>query len=685
MSRILLRYELLALLRDTRTIFLSVLLPIILMPILLLTLNRFGQRAPGRADADYTYALVQNSPGLEKLLEASLDSRAFKEVLAENGEESLAGGTVDVLIKVSTPESPDPSLGEDIAQLFPGLAPLILDSAPGQPVIELLYRSDREPSVQAFLRIEKSLLDFRERLVSRFLELQEVELGVTITEEDGSTSRERAARQFGPALSSFMVLMLLGGGSVAALDSLAGERERGTLATLFVSSMDRKSIAWSKFCAVTVISVAVALLQSLNLTMYIFFGFFKLPISFNSPEGLVELTALLLLLCLEAVFTAALMLYISARSKSFKEAQLFFFPAFLVCFALSLSGLMPSLVSRSVVSLVPLSGPGVLIPEILAGRLDLLALFLQCGAHLVFSYLLLRSTLELMEREDFLGGEPPLHGEALRFEEYAQRALPYFAFLGACLFVIPSNFEALSTLKGQVLFNQLVLFGLGPFLYLRLFRQSPTEAAPLRRVEIKILLAALLLIPAGQLAATGLSHLLGPILPPPVKALQEMMKLLDVDGTPKWQLYLFIGILPGLCEEFAFRGVLLHSLHRRLAPWTLAVVTAVVFGFFHLNFFRVFPTAYLGLVMALLTLSTGSLLPAIVVHIGNNSLAVWAMTANFSFEGLPNSVYFCGFLVQIALLYLVIKWGRGYPGTRWSKDPKPDEPGRYLAPDTCTS
>lgn len=669
MSRILLRYELLALLRDTRTIFLSVLLPIILLPILLLTLNRFGQKASGRADADYTYARIQSAPGLQRLLETSLDPRVFKEVLVENGEESLADGTVDVLIKVSAPESSSSVLGKDIAKLFPGLAPLIFDFAPGQPVVELLYRSDREHSVRGFLRLEKALLDFRERLVERFFERQGVELGVTIAEEDDSTPRERAARQFGPALSSFMVLMLLGGGSVAALDSLAGERERGTLATLFVSSMERKSIAWSKFCAVTIISVVVALLQIFNLGFYIALGFFKLPISFNSVDGLVELFSLLTLFCLEAVFTAALMLYISARSTSFKEAQLFFFPAFLVCFALSLSGLMPSLVSRSVVSLVPLTGPGVLIPEILAGRLDPPALFLQCLTHLLFSYLLLRSTLELMEREDFLGGQPPLHGEALRFEEYSQRALPYFAFLGACLFVVPSNFEALSSLKGQGIFNQLVLFGLGPLLYLRYYRQPLKEAMPFRKIDWRIVLAALLLIPVGQLAATGLSHLVGPLLPAPVKALEEMMKLLNLEGTPKWQLYLLIGILPGVCEEFAFRGVLLHALHKRLAPWTLAVVVAIVFGFFHLNFFRVLPTAYLGFVMALLTLATGSVIPAMIVHIGNNSLAVWAMTSNLDFEGLSNSVYLSGFLIQVGLLYLVMRWGRGYPGTRWSRSP----------------
>ena len=147
-----------------------------------------------------------------------------------------------------------------------------------------------------------------------------------------------------------------------------------------------------------------------------------------------------------------------------------------------------------------------------------------------------------------------------------------------------------------------------------------------------------------------------------------MMKLLNLENTPAWQLYLMIGILPGLCEEFAFRGVLLHALHRRFPPWLLAAVVALIFGLFHLSFYRVFPTAYLGFFLALLTLSTGSLVPAILVHAGNNSLAVYAMLHGWDFETLSPLVYAVGFMGQVVLTYFVYRWGRGYPGTSWSSE-----------------
>lgn len=667
MTKILLKYELLALLRDTRTIFLSVLLPVILLPVLLFTLNRFGHRASGSLDTTYHYGRSFPSPGLEVVTDAALSSKKYRELLVDDGMSMLADGHLDILVRLKEVEKAEPELAEDIVSMFPPLEPLINKAVPARPVVEILYRSDRERSVRAYLGVSEKLQDFRDGIMSAYLKKQDADVGVDIVSQDVSSAQERAARRYGPAISSFMILMLLGGGSVAALDSLAGERERGTLSTLFVSSMERHSIARAKFCAVALISVVVAVVQILNLACYAFLGFIDWPLSVDMPSGVLAFATLLVIFGVEAIFTASLLLYISARSSSFKEAQLFFFPTFLVCFALSLAGLLPALVSRSAVSLLPLTGPAVFIPEILAGRTDLAVLLLQSGVHLLASYLLWKSTLDRMEREDFLGGQPPLHGEELKFEQFSQRALPFYALLGACLFVIPSNFEVLTTLTGQGLFNQLVLFVLGPILLLKFFGQSVKEAVPVRWVSPQILLASLLLIPLGQLAATGLSHLLGPLLPAPVKALEMMMEMLAIESTAPWLLFLLIGILPGLCEEFAFRGVLLHALHKRFSPWMLAAVVAIVFGFFHVNFFRIMPTAYLGFIMALLTLSTGSVLPAIIVHIGNNSLAVWAMLNGWDFEGMSNLVYLAGFLGQIVFVALIMKWGRGYPGTRWEK------------------
>lgn len=666
MNRILLRYELLGLLRDTRTLVLSVVLPIILLPILLFTLHRFGEQRFGRgANDDFSYGGVPPQSGLEVVANQAFKGTAFKEVLVQNNEEGLADGALDVLLRVGQPEKKDEDLLEDIELAFPSLATLAGTEKSGRPVIELLYRGDRDRSVRAYLAAQEQLRDYRDRLLDEYLAGEKVQLGWEVEERDVSSAQERNARRYGPALSSFMVLILLGGGSVAALDSLAGEKERGTLTTLFLSSLPREEILWSKFSAVALISVAVAVIQMANLGFYALIGWMKIPLAAGVGHGALILGSLVILFLAEALFTASLLLHISARSGSFKEAQLFFFPAFLIAFALSLAGMMPGLAAGSLVSLVPLAGPGVLIPELLASRGHPLVLLLQVLVHVLGAWLLMRSTLAYVAREDYMGGQPPAVGSALQFEQFSQRALPFYAFLGAALMVVPANFAGLSTLAGQGFFNQVILFGLGPLLLLRLFGQKPSRAIPLKMVSPRILLCCLLLVPLAQVSATGLSHLLGPLLPPPVKALEEMMKFLDLENTPPWQVYLFIGILPGIFEEIAFRGVLLHALHRRFGPWALAAVVAVVFGLFHLTFYRVFPTAFIGFFLGVLTLATGSVLPSILVHMGNNSLAVFALMRGWDFENLGTLTYLSSFLGLLGATALVCRWGGGYPGTRW--------------------
>jgi membrane protease YdiL (CAAX protease family)/ABC-type Na+ efflux pump permease subunit len=665
-NRVLLRYELLGLVRDTRTIVLSVLLPIILLPILLFTVHRFGQRL-GASSQAFNYGRAEASAGLEAVTSQAFAKIPFQETPVENSEKLLADGSLDVVLKVGQPEKSDRELMEDIGRAFPGTLGLMDGEKPGRPVLELLYRGDRDRSVRAYINASEKLSDFRDSLLKAYFSKRKAQVGVELQVRDISSVQEREARRYGPALASFMILILLGGGSVAALDSLAGERERGTLTTLFLSSLPRAEIIWTKFAAVALISVAVAGIQAANLGVYLALGWMKLPALASPAQAWTMAICLGFLFLAQSMFTAALLLHISARSGSFKEAQLFFFPAFLVAFALSLSGLMPGLPSRSLVSLIPLAGPGVLVPEILASRVDFPILLLQMVVHLVAARLLLGATLSYVRREEFLGGQAPAVGSALLFEQFSARALPFYAFLGAALMVVPANFAGLSTLVGQGLFNQLILFGLGPLLLLRLFSQKVGVAVPLRPVSLPILLASLALIPLGQIAATGLSHLLGPLLPPPVKALEQMMAFLDLGNTPAWQIVLLIGILPGICEEFAFRGVLMHALHRRFGPWTLAAVVAVIFGLFHLTFYRVVPTAYLGFFLGLITLATGSLIPAMLVHIGNNSLAVFALLNGWDFEGLGTVTYLTGFVGQLVVTALILRWGRGYPGTSWRK------------------
>lgn len=85
---------------------------------------------------------------------------------------------------------------------------------------------------------------------------------------------------------------------------------------------------------------------------------------------------------------------------------------------------------------------------------------------------------------------------------------------------------------------------------------------------------------------------------------------------------LSIGIMAPILEEFLFRGAIQGYLQSRCKrPWVAIVVSSLIFGVVHLNPAQI-PFAFLlGMMFGWLYYRTGSLLPGIVGHALNNTIA----------------------------------------------------------------
>jgi len=78
------------------------------------------------------------------------------------------------------------------------------------------------------------------------------------------------------------------------------------------------------------------------------------------------------------------------------------------------------------------------------------------------------------------------------------------------------------------------------------------------------------------------------------------------------------------CEEVCFRGMLFGGLRERLPRIAAALISGVVFGALHItNGIEVIPPLIaFGFVLALLYEKTGSIVPGILLHMLNNSVAL---------------------------------------------------------------
>jgi sodium transport system permease protein len=81
-------------------------------------------------------------------------------------------------------------------------------------------------------------------------------------------------------------------------------------------------------------------------------------------------------------------------------------------------------------------------------------------------------------------------------------------------------------------------------------------------------------------------------------------------------------LVPAICEEILFRGVLARALGRRLPIAAAAAISAVAFSAYHLSPVQALPTLTLGFVLAVVAIRADSVLPTIVAHAINNAIAI---------------------------------------------------------------
>ncbi len=82
-----------------------------------------------------------------------------------------------------------------------------------------------------------------------------------------------------------------------------------------------------------------------------------------------------------------------------------------------------------------------------------------------------------------------------------------------------------------------------------------------------------------------------------------------------------VGLIGPVAEELFFRGFVQTRLRDRWGSWPGIVVTALLFGLYHLDPTHIVVATTLGLLIGWVAEVTGSILPCIAMHIANNLMA----------------------------------------------------------------
>lgn len=696
--RILFSHELKMLARDRRTIVFAIVIPLAMMPFMLFGTKKMMERRArqlkettylyavvGR-EAAYVRALVQKGRELVSEAESMPDSEEdrlsgfkFQEIPLADAGDALKSGAIQFYLEGLSGAEAD-ALPKESGKKVEGARRSGIRSSrdelsakqqrlPGVPLIRIYFKSDQDDSMSGRSRMSSLLARVRhvernEVMMQKGFPL-DPEVIFTLETRNEASAGQVTGAWLGRLLTVFLLMFMLSGGSVVAMDIIAGEKERGSLETLLTTSATRAEIVTAKQAVILVVALVITLIQVVNIMIYMTFRVIKLPSDFVIDASPQVIMTLLLLFIPVAALIASVLLMLSAYAKSYKEAQLYFFPVFLLCLAPAAASFLPAITLRSAIVIVPLANVSIAVREIMVGRFDWPMIAITFVVMAAAAAWTLRLSAAMLSKESLITASESdvadMTGGAALF---SKRVLRWYGVMAALMFVAAANIPQLATFRRQLIFNEVALFLGATLLMIRVYRLDLRESLALRPVKPAVWLAILFAIPSGNIVAAGVFRLANFVIPVPNQMLEQFGKELFPADIPDWQMIFFLALLPGICEEIAFRGPLLYGLRNRLRPAPLAIAVGLIFGMFHVALFRIIPTGFLGVILTAIALLTGSIFPGMLLHAGNNAFGFMAAKLEFSVGSLDWTVYAASALVFALCFYIIYRNRTPYPGLR---------------------
>jgi sodium transport system permease protein len=608
--------------RDRRTLLITLAFPVLVFPVfdlfLAMTANSVSQQSSTRvtrvcfAASDGSRQDKEPATAPDPLAELKQEFRLSKRIklLQPAGnltaESLILKGIADVVVSVS------PTFAADVTACKPARIELY-DNACAD------YSTDEQ---NVWEPVRKFADSQRARRLASYNIPGEKTRTVQVSVKTVESQRSRSAGWAAMLYTVMLMLAMCLSSMYPALDLITGERERGTLVLLLMAPGDRRSYVCGKLLTVSFVTLLSAVLTMIAATMSISLfvtttqdlsGSFRLSL----PIGDLLLASIFLVPIAVAISASSILL--SSYARSFQQGQSYFAP--LVLFGIMVCGIVLSCEESApfFVNLVPVANLMLCMYRAIQGHWQLAAIIAALVSSALYLVLLVRVSVSILDREESLFGIKQAPGQRTTFVKEA--VLLFAGCLAAFFYLLPA-LQAAMPVWG-LLVAQAVCIGLPALAAPRLLKMPLAKTLSLSRGTLWSAAGAVLMIPCLALLATLVARWQSSIVPDSEAYIKALQDYLFPKGADAWTAYLTIAIGPAVCEELLFRGAIQGMLRPSFSKPLLCCLVAVMFGIMHGSSFRFLPTSLMGFVLCLITECTGSLLPAILLHAGNNALAVW--------------------------------------------------------------
>ena len=261
------------------------------------------------------------------------------------------------------------------------------------PQVQLYYNTTRTEGSQAYALFSTLISEFQQEVNPYFLAVP----------QDLATAKDTTGMIFSMIAPMLVLMFLFSGCMAVAPESIAGEKERGTFATMLVTPVKRSHIAVGKIISLSVLSLISGLCSFLGLIL-------SLPKLMGGMEGISASVysagsyLMLLGIILSSVLViVSLISVVSALAKSVKEAANMIGPMMILVMLLGVSTMFSSGAAGSFFwYLIPLYNSARAMSGIFSFAPSAVSVLITIGTNIVVAVLLAVGLAKMFDNEKIM-------------------------------------------------------------------------------------------------------------------------------------------------------------------------------------------------------------------------------------------------------------------------------------------
>ena len=613
--RTIFKKEIIDIIRDKKTLFMGIVLPLILYLLLMIIMTQIMTISMNSIENDYINIAFEKYPSKELItLIKNYDSDCVINIVkSKNYKKDLEKGNIDAYVDIKEKNKIEN--------------------------YKIYINSSKENSSTVNSKLEDIFNTYKEKKVKD--KIEQLQLNVEETLEpvvystiDLAKTEEVAGLLLGQILPLILIMGVLLGAIYPAIDSMAGEKERGTLETLFTLPISNLELVMGKYMAVSLCAIVTAILNVVSILMTLIYILSTGNISGQLLSNNFNIFALsgplfitLICICLFAMVVSAVSMCVCSLAKSFKDAQNYITPVMFLVLIPSYASMIPNLNLDRTTSIIPVVNISLLIKSVLSNNanLSLIALvFISNFAFVILSVILLS---KLFNSEEILFGNNRNFSFLEKRSNIKKGTMPSVSdgvilyALGLVLLIYFGSYIQLKLKMTGIVLTQVMIISL-PLLFAYYIKSDFKKVFSLKLPKIKHLFGAACLWFGTYLLAMVITNIIMYYFPQNQEIVEGLNNALFIKNNLLLNL-LIVAAMPAICEEIFFRGFILTSFKNNKKSYRGAIIfSGILFGLMHMDFIRIVPTSILGIAFAYAVCKTNSIAVSMFMHFLNNGFAV---------------------------------------------------------------